>query len=191
MHKDKRNRIFFSLLIIALGLVFVCGCGRVSEKKRNQVLAQDPEFKYDLLLKEEADNQVKILKEDLARQKKEANSRIVNIKEQLRITERDTKVQIKEYQDRVQERRKRISNQIDSWNKDLKDCKAELKKVTRDIKSIQTITKSKNLGNIVDDQAKLGRKLIEFTEKKKTLKDKISLIKHRIKLYKTELRLLR
>ena len=190
MHKDKRNRIFFSLLI-TLGLVFVCGCGRVSEKKRNQVLAQDPEFKYDLLLKEEADNQVKILKEDLARRKKEANSRIIDIKEQLRITERDTKVKIKEYQDRVLERRKRISNQIDSWNKDLKDCKAELKRVARDIKSIQTITKSKNLGNIVDDQDRLRTKLIEFTEKKKTLKDKISLIKHRIKLYKTELKLLR
>jgi len=176
-------------IVVAACLTILCGCGSGNEKKINLILSQDPDFKEVLLLKRDADEQIGLLKKQIKQDKKEAHTKIVFIKDQLREKEEKAKVAIKSYKDKLAEKRTRVTSRIVLLKKELKEYKDELKVIEKTVKERRIIMKkSTDIGGASINSTDWERKSVELSEKKRTLNERVVLLKSKIWMYNTELK---
>ena len=188
--------VIFKPMVRYPAVLFFClslgGCWTQSPEELDRLVKEDPAFKQMIVARDQAHQQIRLIKEDLLARKKQIESQAQKMRADYDAVAKTQNKKIEQYRIAIEANRKLLKTQIESESAQLADKESELegyRKTLGDVKKV--LNEGKGISLSKAERQKWEERILMLSEKMRPLTDEIQELKLQIRLKKQKIQYLR
>jgi hypothetical protein len=183
---SSRKSIFLFLSFL------VAGCSAYGPEELERLVKEDPQFAQMIAARDQANAQIRVIKNDLLAKKKAMDAQISKLRGEYDAYAKEQNLKIEKYQTAIEANRFLLKKEIDAINQQLEVKLTELsgyQKTLSDVKKVMRESKGIQLSKA--EQQKWEERVLMLSEKIRPLSEEIQELKFKIRLKKQKISFLK